>query len=85
MRQCRAGPGNRDALRQPGLCLVEVSLGDSQVSSDPVKGSCGQIAIAVPRDGRLPAVGRFTHISWDPSACRWKLQPRVSNFLRSSL
>ena len=42
---------------------------------------------------RLPCLGMialrplagFTHISWDPSAWRRNLQPRDSNFVRSSL
>ena len=33
---------------------------------------------------RRPLAG-FTQISWDPSAWRWNLHPRVSSFRHSSL
>ena len=52
------GDGVGVVLRQTGLCLVEIRPGDTQGSSDPVEGSRGEVAVAVPWDGGLPRVGR---------------------------
>ena len=50
----RPGRGGARGLR---LRLVEVRPGYSQVSSDLVESSCGQVTVAVPGDDRPPPVG----------------------------